>query len=200
MSSQHLGEYLDDQAPVRVTWPTRRGSRGPPTCARPKINSVQLNPDMQVAVVGLTGALAGGPITATTQVLISWRTAVTAARTALREDRKRIYVDSLWSLRAVRDELRISLLQEQNAAQRGESFTPPPPDAWNNLQRVLLEASLLGDTRVHQELASAAQSFRDWVMSLDADAPVRGFAEVDSRLNAIVSTLRSTIRKDLQVD
>jgi hypothetical protein len=155
--------------------------------------------EVQVAVIGLAGALVGGFLTGIAQLVAMWRADVAARRAVNREERKRIYLEALWGLRRIRQEFRLGLLAENAAREKGEEYEPPLPTEWDELSRILLEASILADTKVHQDLERAADEFRNWLMGLDPSAPITGFADVDTRLDLIEQTLRDVIRRDLNV-
>ncbi|MFC4614748.1 hypothetical protein ACFO3K_08520 [Cellulomonas algicola] len=157
--------------------------------------------DVQVALVGLGGAFLGGLLTVGWQAISTALSNRRADKEARRAERKDLYIEALWGLRAVRREMRESLFAEQRAHAEGETHVPPDPAEWWKLERLVFEVGLLGDTGVFEALNDAAETYREWVMSLGStEGDVITWSVIEPKMNALEPPLRRAIRDDLGID
>ncbi|MCC2322288.1 hypothetical protein [Cellulomonas xiejunii] len=158
-----------------------------------------VTPEIQVALVGLGGAAVGGLLTVSWQAISTSMANRKEAKAARRAERKDLYVEALWGLRAIRREMRETYLAERAANERGEAFTPGDPVEWWKLERLVFEVGVLGNKEVFDALTAAAETYREWVMSLDAESGLITFSVIEPKMAALEPSLRAAIRRDLDV-
>ncbi|MFJ4233435.1 hypothetical protein [Cellulosimicrobium cellulans] len=147
---------------------------------------------------GAIGVVAGAIVTGTIQIVGTALARRSERITARRQERKDLYLRSLWSVRKLPRMFIETVRDEHEAVARGEAFEVPDiREVLDPIERATFELRILGKPKIAQQVDSYDIEFKRWVAGLDASLPITDSDEILARLDALEAKIVDLMRRDL---